>query len=119
MSYDISLYKPEFLRRALEQHLGDWTDADPIPSTTVEDAVRWLIARGYKKEFEHPQHGREFAHPNGAWGVQVGVRRASISFTVPYWDDAVEAIIAAKVDADELAEVTGLAVHDPQTGDGE
>ncbi len=119
MSYDISLYKPEFLRRAIEQRLGDWTDADPIPMPAIEGAVTWLIARGYTKEFEHPQLGRDFAHPNQAWGVQVGVHRGSISFSIPYWDGAVEAITAAKADAEELAEFTGLAVHDPQTGDGE
>ena len=119
MSYDIDLYDRQFLRRAIEQQLGDWTGADPLPSRTTDAAVAWLLARGYVTESEHTRLGHSFVHSNASWGVQAGVFRNCIAFTVPYWDDAAAAITAVKTDAIELAEFTHLAVHDPQTGRGE
>ena len=35
MSYDISLYQPDFLKRAIKEDLGDWTEADPIPESAA------------------------------------------------------------------------------------
>lgn len=83
MSYDISLYKSEFLHRAIEQQLGDWTTSDPIPDADRAAIEERLLAKGYMKGFGHPQFGDTYAHPNAAWGVQASLYRGSVSFTVP------------------------------------
>jgi hypothetical protein len=36
MSYDISLFEPQFLRRAIAEQLGDWTDAPQLPASALE-----------------------------------------------------------------------------------
>jgi hypothetical protein len=117
MSYDISLYKSEFLRRAIEQNLGDWTNADPIPEADLAAIAARLLAKGYVKGFCHLQLGDEYTHPNNAWGIQVGIFRGSVGFTVAYGSDATNAVAAALSDARELAKLTKLALYDPQTGE--
>ena len=118
MSYDISLYRPEFLRRAIAENLGDWTGADPIAPETLEKVVQWLLDRGYAMEVDHPTYGKQFAHPNPAWGVEVGVYRGSVGFSIAYWEESTNAIAAVMTQARELAKLTGLAIHDPQSGEG-
>jgi hypothetical protein len=119
VSYDISLYKPEFLRRAIEQQLGDWTKSDPIPEADLAAIADRLRAKNYVKEFGHPDLGDSYLHPNAAWGVKAGVYRGSVSFTVPYGDDAENAVAAALSDARELAQLAKLALYDPQSGEVE
>lgn len=115
MSYDISLYKPEFLHRALEHGLGDWAKPDPIPEADVAAIVERLLAKGYLKEAGFSGFGDSYVHPTIAWGLQVGVYRGSVDFTVAYSDDVDNALAAAFSDARELAQLAKLAVYDPQS----
>src|SRR5688572_27562676 len=110
MSYDISLYRPEFLRRAIEQNLGDWSRPDPIPEADVSAIVERLLSKGYVKQFAHPQFGDQYTHPNAGWGIQVSVDPGSIEFTVPYGVDAARAVAAALADARELKQLANLAL---------
>ena len=41
MSYDIALYRRDFLKKAIEEKRGDWTGADPIS----EDVIRAFVAK--------------------------------------------------------------------------
>jgi hypothetical protein len=117
MSYDIGLYKPEFLRRAIEQNLGEWTRPDPIPEADMAAIVERLLAKGYVKKFVHPQLGDEYTHPDTDLGIQVSVYPGSVDFTVPYWVDAARAVAVALADAQELARLARLALYDPQSGE--
>jgi hypothetical protein len=44
------------------------------------------------------------------------VFRTEIAFSVPYWDDAENAIFEALQTARELADIGDIVVYDPQTG---
>ena len=118
MSYDIYLYKKEFFVRAIEEDLGDWTNADPISQDALNAIQEQLIAKGYNLEFEGGTC-KEYIHPNSKWGLQVSVFNGEIAFAIPYWDDAEAAITTAKADAKELGKAHGLAYYDPQEGEVE
>jgi hypothetical protein len=116
MSYDILLCRPAFLKRALEENLGDWTDAEPISERSLLLIREWLLDKGYI--VEHEREGcRELVHLNSKWGLQVSLFKAEVAFTIPYWDEADIAIDVARSDAKELAKFAGLGYYDPQTGD--
>jgi len=116
MSYDIQLYQSAFLKRAIENDLGDWSDADPISEFSLSVVCDWLLEKGYIIEHEG-QGCREFVHPNSEWGLQVSVFKGEVAFTIPLWDEAEEAINIAQRDAKELATLAGLGYYDSQTGE--
>ena len=117
MSYTVELYRPEFLRRAIAEQLGDWTDADPIPEADRDQIAAHLKGAGYIQENSHPQFGQSFGHPDERLGIQASIHAGSISFNVPYWEDATEGIMIVKELAQELAERFDLMLYDPQTGE--
>jgi|tagenome__1003787_1003787.scaffolds.fasta_scaffold20293335_2 hypothetical protein len=112
MSYDIFLYEKRFLRRALEEDLGDWRSADPISDDKLRLIRERLKSRGYITQNES-----EFEFPNSRWGLQVSVFKGEVAFGIPYWDDVDAAIETARADAMELAKLTELGFYDPQTGE--
>jgi hypothetical protein len=112
MSYDIFLYQKRFLKRALEEGLGDWTGADPIPAEKLRLIRERLKGKGYVTE-----DGEEFEHANSTWGLQVSFFPGEVAFAIPYWDDAAAAIEAARAEAMELARELDLGFYDPQTGE--
>lgn len=112
MSYDINLFEKQFLQRALDEDLGDWTDADSIPEHKLALIRDRLKAIGY-----HAVDDDEFEHANSKWGLQVTLFGGEVSFTIPYWDDAAAAIEVARADAMELATAASLGFYDPQTGE--
>lgn len=118
MNYDIYLYESQFLTRAIEEDLGDWSNADAIPDDTLKAINGGLIAKGYRLEHESATC-KEYIHPNPKWGLQVSVFNGEIAFSIPYWDDAEAAIAAAAADAKEIAQSTGLACYDPQVDESE
>ncbi len=116
MSYDISLYQPSFLKRAIAENLGDSTDADPIPEESLSRIRRWLLGQGYIVEQEQ-MRCMESVHPKESWGLQVAVFTTEVAFVIPYWDNADRAIEVARRDARALAQIEGLGCYDQQTGE--
>jgi hypothetical protein len=116
MSYDIDLYERQFLKRAIDEQLGDWTNADPISSDSLSLVRQWLIRRGYVIDFEREGYC-ELLHPNKDWGLQVSLCQGQVGFTVPYWDDVERAIEVAQRDAREIAAMANLGYYDSQIGE--
>jgi len=110
MSYDIFLYEKQFLRRALDEDLGDWTNADPIPDDKLRLIRERLKSKGYATDDDN-----EFEFPNADWGLEVSVFKGEVAFGIAYWDNADAAIEKARADALELAQDTELGFYDPQT----
>lgn len=116
MSYDISLFEPQFLRRALAEDLGDWTDATPLQEAALQ-AVRDRL-RNEKFVMETDHSGcQEWVHPKAAWGLQVALFNNQIAYSIPYWDDWENAAMYAQQEAKTLAAATGLGYYDAQSGD--
>jgi hypothetical protein len=113
MSYDIYLYNKRFLDRAIERDSGDWTNADPLGEQALKTIRDRLAAKGYMLESEGADC-QEYIHPNAKWAIQVSIFKGEVSFSIPYWDDAENAIIAACADAKEFATAAGLGLYDPQ-----
>lgn len=118
MSYDIGLYNKAFLARVLAENIDDWTTADPFPPGAIDVARRILAAKGYTLECDD-EESQEYLHPAEELAIQVGVFPNEITFSVPYSDDAEEAIAVALADAHEIAQAADLGIHDPQIGDSE
>jgi hypothetical protein len=112
MSYDVYLYEKRFLKRALDENLGDWSGADPIATERLEIVREGLKTKGYKS----PDNS-EFEHPNADWGLQVCVFSGEVAFAIAYWDDADTAIGTARADALAIARDANLGFYDPQTGE--
>ena len=116
MSYDIGLYDKAFLRRAIEEDLGDYTVAPRLPSAVIASIRDRLLSLGYTIESEGV-NCTEFIHPNDSWALQVAVFKTEIAFSVPYWDDAENAIAKAKSHARLLAQEFDLGLTDQQDGE--
>jgi hypothetical protein len=115
MSYDIGLYKRTFLKKAVEQNLGDWTNADPLEPHVIESVKTKLITLGFILDCQSDL-STEFIHPNEQWGVQVSLSSGEISFSAPYWDHVDSAVEEATRIAKEIANEFDLGFHDPQIG---
>jgi hypothetical protein len=113
MSYDISLYEEAFLKRAFEQNLGDWTNADPISEEKKNRIRQLLVAKGYSYAGGRVE---EYFHPNEIWAITVAIYSGEIAITIPYWKDAENAIETALTDAQDLANASQLMLYDPQMG---
>ena len=48
------------------------------------------------------------------WAIQVSVFKTEIAFSIPFWDDAENAIMEASMTACEIAYDVNLRVYDPQ-----
>lgn len=116
MSYDLTLYRPEFLRRALADNLGDWSDADPIPSSIANTIVSRLLLQGYIEQFYPWLIGRCFAHPRSELQIEANLFRGSLSFSVSHSPHATEATEVALSEAVTFAQHFGLAFCNPATG---
>lgn len=116
MSYDISLFEPHFLRRALADNLGDWTNATPLPIAAL-DVIRDRL-RSEQFILETKRNGfEEWAHPNADWGLQVSLFKNQVAFSIPYWNDWENATMYAQDEAKALAAATGLGYYDAQSGE--
>jgi len=116
MSYDIGLYDKTFLKKAIDDDLGDYTVAPALSTTTLASIKDRLSSLGYAIESENP-NCTEFIHQNAAWALQVAVFKTEIAFSVPYWDDADNAIAQAKIHARLLAQEFDLGLTDQQDGE--
>lgn len=116
MSYQVFLYDKEFLRKAIEHDIGDYSAAPMFPTELIEAIRQRLISFGYSVETES-KSCTEFIHQNERWGLQASVYSGEIAFSIPYWDDAVSAIIEAKEHAQALAREFDLGLTDQQDGE--
>lgn len=116
MSYDIGLYDRAFLKKAIDENLGDYRIAPPFPPEVLSAIKERLINMGYLVESDG-DHCTEYIHSNNAWGLQVTLFRTEIAFSIPYWDDADSAVAHAKADARNLADEFCLGLTDQQDGE--
>lgn len=116
MSYDLALYSPEFLNRAIAANLGDWSDADPISPSTAEAIVTRLLSEGYVERSYPWLIGRCFVHPRAELQIETNLFRGSLSFSVSYGPHSAEAINIATSEATAFAKLLGLAFCDPASG---
>ena len=121
MSYDISLYRRDFLKRAMESGLGDWTDADPIPDDTIPALIAAIEAAGFVRFAGHKPYSKEgwgpwieFTLDTPTMVAQVTVFPGEIGFNIPYGDLAGPSIEFCIQMASRLAIEHGLGFYDPQ-----
>ncbi len=108
MSYDIELYEKNFLKKALEENMGDWTKADPITSSIIKEIKSYLISNNY----QDTQDGFEKTINNCP--IQVSIFDNSIAFNIPYCENCEDSISIAIEDAKTLAKKYNLGLYDPQ-----
>jgi|LakMenE01Jun11ns_1017448.scaffolds.fasta_scaffold9413159_2 hypothetical protein len=116
MSYDIGLYDKTFLRKAIDEDLGDYTVAPPLSLAVLASIKDRLLSLGYTIESDSV-NCTEFIHPNDSWALQISVFQTEIAFSVPYWDDSENAIAQAKLHARLLAQEFNLGLTDQQDGE--
>jgi hypothetical protein len=128
MSYDIALYRRDFLKKAIEEKRGDWTGADPIS----EDVIRAFVAKAEAAGFvQSPTNEAfaEFAKQNGVTpGVefildtqvclaQLTVFPGTLAFSIPYGPRARDSVGFCIQIAKRAATDHALGFHDPQVGE--
>jgi len=116
MSYNIYLYRPEVKAAALAGAELDEFEHPVIPDEVRQGFIDRLLKYDYELESTTPRRA-EYIHKNRAWSIQVVVYSSEIAFSIPYWDDAENAIFEALQTAHELADTGDLVVYDPQTGE--
>lgn len=111
MSYDIYLYDIS----AKNNTNFDPENPPDIPASVLNTFKQRLLNHDYRVAHEESDHA-EYEHTNAKWGIQVNVFPTEIAFSVPYWDDAEDAMFEALMTANELCDDQRLAVYDPQDG---
>lgn len=129
MSYDITLYRRDFLKRAIETNLGDWTGADPIPDDAIQALIAAVEAAGFirsqvdqgftdfaKQEGFDP--GIEFNLDTQTLLAQLTVFPGEVAFSIPYSGPRTEASVdfCGQI-ARRLAAEHELGFNDPQIGE--
>ena len=114
MSYNIYLYHPDVKFKAASVDELDEIDMPTIPEDTRQQFVERLLKCDYELETDNPI-SKQYVHKNRKWSIQVVVFNTEIAFSVPYWDDAENAVFKALQTAHELADGGNLVVFDPQT----
>lgn len=116
MSYGISLHPREIkLAHQAGAELDEFKHA-PIPEAVREAFIERLLRRQYELESTNATC-KTFVHRKKEWGLTVNVFKTEISFSVPYWGDAENAIFEAIMTAHELCDSGDLFVYDQQTGE--
>jgi hypothetical protein len=116
MSYNVYLYHPDVKAAASAGAEIDEIDLPAIPEDVRQRFVERLLKYDYELETKNP-NCTEYIHKNRKWSIQVAVFRTEIAFSVPYWNDAENAIFEALQTAHELCDTGEMVVFDPQTGD--
>jgi hypothetical protein len=93
----------------------DEFDHPPLDKTAVERFIGRLAKYRYNLESTTPRC-REFVKDVGGCPIQVAVFSTEIAFSVPYWQNAKEAILEALQDASELVEPEHMVLFNPQDG---
>lgn len=116
MSYDIYIYDKSAKEIDISSEKFGGCDMPKIPPEKIEAFKNRLLKYEYTLSHEDEKHA-EYEHKNRNWGIQVNIFKTEIAFTVPYWDDADNAIFEALLTASELCDNGDLLVYDPQNGD--
>lgn len=116
MSYDIYLYGPEVKTAFLSGAELDKIENPLIPDDVRQRFADRLLNYDYELQSKNPTC-TEYVHKNKDWSIQVAVFQTEIVFSVPYWNDAENAIFEALQTAHELADHDDLFVFNPQTGE--
>lgn len=116
MSYAIHLYHPD-VKAAVDrgEELDDITFPE-IPEAIRQEFIRILKSYGYVLESESDQC-IQYIHTNKEWGIEVCVFPTQIAFSVPFWDQAEDAIFEASMAAFEIAHDVNLLVFRPAEGE--
>jgi hypothetical protein len=115
MSYEISLYRRDFLDRAIREQLGDWTNAGSLSEVSRELAKAFLQQRGYTEQnYPWQSNCQTYQHPEFKEQVEVTIFNGCISFAIQYSERANEAVTLSIESAKELGSLIDLAVYDPQ-----
>ena len=124
MSYDVGLYRRDFLKRAIESELDDWLGADPIPEQTIEAAIEAAKAEGFvqatlkQPSVPGPLTCRaELMKKTPTLLAQMHVFAGQIGFTIPYGPLARDSVAFCTRFAKQLARTHGLGYRDGQTGE--
>jgi hypothetical protein len=94
MSYNVYIYHPDVKAAASAGAEIDEIDLPAIPDDVRQRFVERLLKYDYELETKNP-NCTEYIHKNRNWSIQVAVFRTEIAFSVPYWDDAENAIFEA------------------------
>jgi hypothetical protein len=128
MSYDVSLYRRDFLKRAIESNLGDWTSADPIPASIIESIVSIAEQQGFAREPVDDAFvafcrekgfnpALEFTTDTPNLLAKLSIFPGQIAFSIPYGDRATTSVDFCVRFARYLATTLDLGFHDPQEGE--
>ena len=115
MSYSILLYHPDV--KALIKSGKDFEEIDTpvIPEPSRQKFAERLVRYDYRLDPDEPGDA-SYIHKNEKWGIQVTIFDSEIAFSVPYWNDAENAIFEEIPIAHELIDGGDVVVFDPQTG---
>ena len=128
MSYDIALYRQDFLKRAIENELDDWLGADPIPEQTIQAALEAARAEGFVEAPLKPPAGAiaaagpltcraELQKKTPTLLAQMHVFAGQIAFTIPYGPLARDSVAFCTRLAKQIARTHNLGYRDSQTGE--
>lgn len=128
MSYDISIYPKPFLKKAIEQSLGDWSNGDPICEKIIASIVTEIQSYGFTQDDVDPgfaafmkeereELGREYTIETESLLAQASVFRGSVNFSIPFSDKADRAIEFCRTIAKQIADKHNLGFYDPQIGE--
>jgi hypothetical protein len=128
MSYDVSLYHRDFLKRAIESNLGDWTGPDPIPDSVITSIVSTAEQQGFAREPADEdfvafcrqdgfEPGIEFTADTPTLLAQLSIFPGQVAFSIPYGDRATASVDFCVRFARYLAMTHDLGFHDPQEGE--
>ena len=127
MTYDISLYDKDFLKRALEINLGHWRGAPEIDTDVIASIVSSAKAFGFVESPLNPQMiefmkqqghtpGREFTLDKEGMRAQLVVFPASITISIVSTANFLETYNACSGLAKQWGNAHGLGYCDPQVG---
>ncbi len=116
MSYDISIVHSSVKQKVEAGEELDAFEHQPLEEDEIKAFLDRLPGYGYQLELETPEI-KSFVKQVMACPIQVTVFDTEISFSVPYWENAEQAIFEALQDASEMCDSGKLALYDPQTGE--
>jgi len=128
VSYDITLYRREFLKRAIENNLGDWTGADPIPDAVMKLVIGSFQAAGFVSQpvdesfadflrQEGVVPGEEFVLDTSTVLARMTVFPGQIAFSIPHGERSNTSVDFCVQLASQAAEQHSLGFYDPQEGE--
>lgn len=116
MSYSVQIYHPQVREQAEHGLELDEFQHPPLDPSAVERFVSKLTNYGYSLEASTPACREFVKHINGC-PVQVAIFTTEIAFSVPYWQNAQDAIFEALQDASEIIEPDHMVLFNPQDGE--